>query len=425
MNTAADTGSRPESPVESLTGALVEATDQLLALYELAKVTADSLDANASVGVILSQATRLFGASAMELHVVDDVIVGPSGDRLDPDYGSTSPADSRTSLPVASTTSAVVASVSVSNAAGLEATLIAHRRDRPFGTADHKLLSAVANMALGALHISRLHEDAVAQAVISRDHDTASDLAVRALPDWRPSVDGVELFARSDPARSAGGDLYTFAIVDGVFHFVVGDVSGKGLPAAMMMTNVISASLAAFQSEGRRGPVHVLSAIDSWMYDYLSDAGLFVTLVCGAFDRRSGQLRLANAGHSPVLFVHNGSAEMIEASVPPIGVLPLQILDDESAHEQSFATEPGDRLVMSSDGFTEQENSSGVMFGDGRLIDAVEGATTPCSELGPRLYDMIEAHAGGAEQSDDRTLVILDVIDVPLRHDQADMTGLT
>jgi serine phosphatase RsbU (regulator of sigma subunit) len=249
-----------------------------------------------------------------------------------------------------------------------------------------------------------MHRRAVAQAVVARDHDTASTLAQLALPTWRPEIDGAELFARSDPARLAGGDLFAFAIIDGLLHFVVGDVSGKGLPAGLMMTMVISASNAAFQTHGAVGPAAVMKAIDRSVYGYLSDGGLFVTLLVGSFDPSGRRLRLSNAGHSPVFYVHDGHASSVDASVPPIGVLPL---DDVA--ETDVALQPGDRLVVASDGFTEQADPSGEHFGEVRLAALISATGRRVGELGSHLFELIEEYQGAAAQSDDRTLLILDI----------------
>lgn len=390
-----------ESAMAALTGALIDANDQLLALYALTEVTTDSLDGETSVREILDQAKTLLEADALILNESDGIsITVGTGD------SARTPSPVKADPGLASTT----ASVSVTNESGGEATLTARRADRPFGTADHKLLTAVANVALGAVHTSRLHGEAVDQAVVSRDHDTASQLAVRALPSWKPEMATADLFARSDPARAAGGDLYTYAEVDNTLHFVVGDVSGKGLPAAMMMTNVISASLAAFHGSGESGPSAVLSQIDSWLYEFLSDAGLFVTLVVGAFNQTTNELRLANAGHSPVMWISNATVEMVEANVPPIGVLPLDI--GPPPEEVSFSTHAGDRLVVASDGFTEQENPDGVMFGEDRLTARLT-ADPACSstDLAASLYADLETYADGSEQGDDRTVLILSVTD--------------
>lgn len=406
MSQQIDSGSADIDPaaaaMTSLTGALVDANDQLLTLYALTDVSTDSLDGATSVEEILQQAKTMLAADVMRLD-------GPDGFSVATD-GSSRSRELDDHDPSPTSSAQTTASIGVTNSSGCDATLTARRLDRPFGTADHKLLTAIANMALGALHTSRLHQEAVSQAVVARDHDTASELAVRALPRWQPAMLGANLFARSDPARSAGGDLYTYAEIGDTLHFVIGDVSGKGLPAAMMMTNVISASLAAFHGAGTVGPAAVLARIDEWTYEFLSDASLFVTLVVGAFDQSTGKLSLANAGHSPVLWCSSGKVEMIDASVPPVGVLPISM--GPPPEEVVLATQPGDRLVVASDGFTEQANQLGTMFGDDRLIAEVANDTSPCHEFGERLYEILEIHADGAEQSDDRTVLILDINDI-------------
>ncbi len=390
----------------SLTSALVEANDQLLALYGLTEVNIDSLDGQTSVREILDRATTLLSADALILHPSVGEPVSSTEGRMTSSERTPSHVHS-----LAPTT----ASITVTNASDWEATLIARRSGRPFGTADHKLLTAVANMALGALHTSHLHREAIEQAVVARDHDTASELAIRALPRWTPTIAGAELFARSDPARAAGGDLFTYAEIGDILHFVVGDVSGKGLPAAMMMTNVISASHAAFQEAGRTGPAAVLARIDAWMYEFLSDAGLFVTMIAGAFDQQTGELRLANAGHSPVMWCSRGQVKVLEADIPPIGVLPFELTPpfDETVKR----TEPGDRLIVASDGLTEQRNPSGEMFGEDRLATALTFATHSTKGQAERLFDQVESFAAGTAQEDDRTLLVLSITGT--RQDQA------
>ncbi len=386
--------------VESLVGALVDANDQLLALYDLASITADSLDESEVVGRILSRAQGLLRADALLLATEPEHATGNAVDVAKLRLGQADRSEQGLS------TSAVA---TVSSPDGNPVAVSALRHDNPFGTADTKLLEAVAKMLAGAVHTARLHETAVAQAVINRDHDTASKLAQSALPKWLPELDGVDLFARSEPARSAGGDLYTFAVVDGILHFSVGDVSGKGLPAAMMMTNVISASNAAFQRHGPEGPVAILEAIDRWVYQSLSDAGLFVTILVGSYNPASNELAVVNAGHSPVVFKDATGITTLGACAPPVGVLPLDNLE-----ALSRIVAPGDRLVVASDGLTEQQSPAGEMFGDDRLDKLIE--TDTCSnaaEFGALLFDRIEMFADVAPQSDDRTLFILEFGETP------------
>lgn len=392
-----------QPPASALAEALVEANDQLLALYELASVTMSSLDGRASAARLLERAGRLLLTDALQLEANGVTVV--EGDsptrRLDADRRSEHGGDS------SSASASSTAVVEVSNSVGMHATLTAHRRSQPIGTADQKLLTAVAQMALAALHTSRLHDEAVAQAVMANEHDAASELASLALPRWRPEVPGVEIFARSDPVRSAGGDLFTFAVVDDVLHFVVGDVAGKGLPAAIIMATVISSADTAFQLAGSEGPTAVLRAVDAAVYDYLSSVGRFVTVVAGSFDSSSGLLQLANAGHSPVAFVVDRVAEPIPASVPPLGVVSFEVLGSDAIEQVALHPCEGDRLVICSDGFTEQEDSSGRMFGDEPLLETARSWRDSTAELGSELFDRLERHADGAPQSDDRTLLVI------------------
>lgn len=368
------------SPADSLAEALIDAQDQLLALYELATLTTESLDEAECVEPILERATRLLSADEMTF-VVGEASAAPAP----------SAHSSATLIPV-------------ENSSGLAGVLTAYRDHKPFGTADRKMLRAVANIALGAVQTSRLHADAVAQAVVARDHNTASELAQLALPSWRPQVSGLDVFARSDPARMAGGDLFTFVETSTALHFVVGDVSGKGLPAAMMMATIISSATAAMHSHGA-DPLATLSSIDSWVYDYLSESGLFVTIVAGTVDTTTGEMRIANAGHSPVVAVRSGVPANIGATAPPLGVLPL---GSTTISEERLVLSPNDRFVVCSDGFSEQLDPAGKMFGDERLVQNLADLSQGANDHGPGLFRELDAFAQGAPQTDDRTLVIVD-----------------
>ena len=380
--------------VSSLAGALVDTNDQLLGLYDLVSLSIESLDERHAVLAILDRAKSILRADALLL-------------RADKEYSIGAPTavaalQALHQVPVQAGDSTAT-SVQLQTPDGQHVDLAALRGSSPFGTADSKLLNAVGTMLVGAVHRARLHKTGLDQAVMARDHDTASELAQRALPGWRPDATKLDLFARSAPARAAGGDLFTFAVVDDDFHFVVGDVSGKGLPAALMMTTTISAANAAFASVGDAGPAAMLKTIDSWVHDALSDAGLFVTLLVGSYNLTTGVLQTCNAGHSPVGTVQNDSFIPVDAQVPPIGVFPVETVENHIHH-----LVPGDRFVAASDGLTEQENMVGEMFGDKRLEALlVDGSIDSANALGESVFDAVAAFAGEAPQSDDRTLLIL------------------
>ena len=389
-------------PTSSLTATLVEANEQLLVLYRLASISVESLNETEAVAAILDQAESLLAADLLvfsveghQLHATNEPLATSAGRRRrhddEPPPVDVGRAPNQTSVEVTN--------------GPLNATLYAHRDNKTFGTADHKLLTAVASMALGAVQTSRHHHQALEGAVAKRDHDTASELAQLALPTWRPDLPGVEVYARSDPARAAGGDLFTFAVQGSTLHFVVGDVSGKGLPAALMMTTVISAATAAFQSVGASGPGPVLEAIDDWVHSYLAEAGLFVTLMAGSYDVDSRRLALASAGHGPIFYQDDGRPRSIESVVPPIGVLPLSEVGP--IRETVIQTRPGSRLVVSSDGFTEQQNLSGQMWGEEKMVNVLADSDLSAADLGTFLFNRLQDHAGAADQTDDRTLLII------------------
>lgn len=402
------------SPVESLTKALVEANDQLVTLYELTSVTMQSLDEQETANTILATAAGLLGADLRLWCVERRDGLPASADSPEDDDGYYLHTEATNSVACGDDASPEVGHHSI--CVELETMdkrqsgrLEASRCQRPFGTADRKLLTAVGNLVSGAFNASRLHEVELDQAMVARDHDTASALARRALPNWRPSVNGLEVYAESHPARAAGGDLFCFSVVDNTVHFAVGDVSGKGLPAAMMMTTVISASTAAFQGAAQAGAWAAMSAIDAWVYEYLAEAGLFVTLVVGQFDTINHTLSLVNAGHSPVLLVQGDQVTPILADIAPIGVLPVH--DGPKLTAQRFELAVGDRLVICSDGLTEQENPSGEMVGEEHLNNSVVDRDHDVHELGPRILDYVEEFADGHPQADDRTLVIFELKD--------------
>jgi serine phosphatase RsbU (regulator of sigma subunit)/anti-sigma regulatory factor (Ser/Thr protein kinase) len=386
------------SPLESLTEALVDATDQLLAMYDIASLRTDTLDEGESVDQILAKAQILLRADALRW----DPGSGP---------GAESAAEGVDAAPLLDTAEVnaagrSVTAVEVADPDGGTATLTAQRLATPFTTGDTKLLSAVAHLAMSAQHTARLHAEAVAQAVVAHEHTLASQLAQKALPvtqgPGRPAVPGVDWFARTEPARLAGGDLFTFKMIDTIFHFAVGDVSGKGLPAAVMMSNVINSAQASFKQHGADGPIAVFDGIEHFMHDPLSNANMFVTLLVGTYDTERQLLSLVNAGHSPVHFVRDRAVKPVPASRPPIGViagLPCAQLD--------FHVRPGDRFVAASDGFPEQTDDTGAMFGDDRFAEAL-AEPSAALDFGLRLFDTIRSFAGAVPQSDDLTLFILD-----------------
>jgi serine phosphatase RsbU (regulator of sigma subunit)/anti-sigma regulatory factor (Ser/Thr protein kinase) len=394
----------PASPLESLTEALVGTTDQLLAMYDIASLHTDTLDEGESVDHLLAKAQILLRADALRW----DPGSGPGAESAVEGVEGVEGVDAAPLLDTAEVNAAgrTVTAVEVVDPDGGTATLTARRLATPFTTGDTKLLSAIAHLAMSAQHTARLHAEAVAQAVVAHEHTLASQLAQRALPvtegPGRPTVPGVDWFARTEPARLAGGDLFAFKLIDTTFHFAVGDVSGKGLPAAIMMSNIINSVQASFEQHGADGPIAVFEGTEHFMHDPLSNANMFVTLLVGTYDTERHLLSLVNAGHSPVHFVRDHVVKPVPASHPPIGVIAGM-----PCVQLEFHVQPGDRFVAASDGFPEQTDDTGAMFGDDRFTKALADPAG-ARDFGRGLFDTIHRFAGAVPQSDDLTLFILD-----------------
>lgn len=384
--TAGTSVAAPDDPLASITGALVDANDRLLGLISLTAVAGDSLDEETSIRSLLRSTLPLIEADAIELTGV-----------------STHRAGITTCDPTASC-------IEVVRFDERQELTLRVWREAPFGTPERKLLDGVANLLANAVRTGRMHREALEQAVVAREHAAAARLTSAVLPDpsTSPRRAGIETFARLTPARTTGGDLYAWDVIDGDIWFAVGDVSGKGLPAAVQMTTIMSAITGGLVRHHRRGVNAVFAFVERMVFGDLSDAGMFVTLTIGrvlAHPRRTDgfTLEIANAGHSPVVFRDHAACRRIAATAPPVGVLAGQLPDIEIIDIDSPAA-----LVIATDGFTEQEDAQGNAFGEGAFDDLVNALSpASASELGSGLFDQLAEHADGVEQSDDRTLFVV------------------
>lgn len=377
-------------PLTSMTGALVDANDRLLGLISLTAVAGDSLDEATAVRSLLTSMLPMLDADAAELHGSILHRVGVA--RCDP---------------------ACYCAEVVRNDSGpdydQQLTLRVWRRGSPFGTPERKLLDGVANLLANAVRTARMHQVGLSQAVMAREHATAARLTAAVLPDpsTAPVRHGIETFARLIPARTTGGDLYAWDLIDGDLWFAVGDVSGKGLPAAVQMATIMSAITGGFARHHSRGVMAVFDFVERMVFGNLSDAGMFVTLTIGRVlahpTTGSGfTVEVANAGHSPVVF-HHMTTRRVAATAPPIGVLAgvrptTEIL--EISHPSA--------LVIATDGFPEQEDREGIALGEDTFDNLVTSAADwGAAKLGEHLFEQLHQHAHGCEQSDDRTLFVL------------------
>jgi sigma-B regulation protein RsbU (phosphoserine phosphatase) len=254
---------------------------------------------------------------------------------------------------------------------------------------------------LQALH----RETEVARAKLESELTLAARIQADLFPAALPVLPGYDLAARNRPARQCGGDYYDALPVPGSggrLLLCVADVAGKGLPAALVMSNM-QATLRALL--GRAPSMPDLAGRANELLHASTSPEKYVTAALVDLDPRSGAIAWVGAGHLDNLILRaSGAAVALVSTGPPLGLLPPMLPYEEIAH----ALEPGDMLVLFSDGVTEAQNEAGEEFGDDRLLDVLRtAATAPAADVVTQIFDAIDAFAGHAPQFDDITMFVV------------------
>jgi serine phosphatase RsbU (regulator of sigma subunit)/CHASE1-domain containing sensor protein len=223
------------------------------------------------------------------------------------------------------------------------------------------------------------------------------------LPKDLPKLEGWEIAHHYQPAREVGGDFYDFLrLEDGRVGFVIGDVSGKGMAAALVMANTQSV-LRAVAHRGSVAPEQVLAEANEILCAYIPPTNMFVTCFYAILEPESGRLRYANAGHDLPYERHDGRVDKLRARGMPLGLMP-----DMGYEEKEAVLAASDDLLFYSDGLVEAHDPKGEMFGFSRLQDLVRAHRSGDSSLIAFLLSELARFAGeGWEQEDDITLVTL------------------
>lgn len=274
--------------------------------------------------------------------------------------------------------------------------------DRPFSTLDVPLIEAIISAIGIMLAFRELHRHEFERAAVEREHQLASVLAPSVISSEPPPSTGIDLYARTVPAAVAGGDFYVFGRSTGAIWFAVGDVAGKGLPAAMLMTRAVAACRIAFLTRPEDSVADVYQRIEEELFDHLDDVGVFITLTVGVVREDTGEVSLVNAGHSPVMMA-GAEVETIMASVPPLGIVRGRL-----PRIWTGVLGAGDALIIGSDGLTEQTDPDDVQFGYDRFADLCAVARDrAASEVGTMVFGTVRDFARGAAPSDDATLMVV------------------
>ncbi len=268
-----------------------------------------------------------------------------------------------------------------------------------FTPTDGRLLSLFANQAAAAIETARLHKDAIEKERIERELEVAAAIQRQILPRDLPVVAGLEIAAKNVPTRQVGGDYFDFfPLSGGRLAFLVADVSGKGVPAALLVSTVHAA--VHLQIDEARTVAELIGRIDRHLQKYAATRK-FLTCFFGLLEPDSGTLRYVSAGHNPALLRRaSGAIEQIKATGVPIGMFP-----NASWREETVAMERGDLLCVYSDGITEALDAADEEFGLDRLSRLM--SADPTGALCERVFDAVAAFAGDVPQYDDQTLLLL------------------
>lgn len=231
----------------------------------------------------------------------------------------------------------------------------------------------------------------------------AATIQLSFLPRTIPRVEGYDIAAASLPAREVGGDFYDLIdLGDGKTGFVIADVAGKGVPAALFM--VLSRTTVRFSMQ-KTGGVSRAMADANRMISADADQGMFVTLFFGILDALSGVFRYANAGHNPPLHYHAATGEITQLRITGMAI---GVDGDQEYGEDAVTLQQGDILVFYTDGIVEAINTREEAFGEERLHGVIHRSChLSAAGLLQEMHEQVQVFVGGAPQFDDITLMVL------------------
>jgi sigma-B regulation protein RsbU (phosphoserine phosphatase) len=266
-----------------------------------------------------------------------------------------------------------------------------------------RITATFGNILAAKIANCHLLKERQAKEVLEAELATASQIQQQLLPRELPSVERYRLGAFQIQCRLVGGDLYDVTTLDdGRILFLVADVSGKGMGAALLASNIL-ASFRVLYSARDFNPANAVCSVSKQLLSF-TRPGDFATLFLGILNPENDTLQYVNAGHdSPILVRHNGKVEHLEASGLPLGALDM-------AHweEKTLELKVGDLLVAFTDGIPEAINDQDEPFGDEQLIQCIENcADRPPEELIESVVHSVDEFIGDVPRSDDITLLVL------------------
>lgn len=281
------------------------------------------------------------------------------------------------------------------------------KSEEPYSPSDASLLRTVAAQTGLALENTRLTEaiatEVAQREMLNREIEIAREVQQRLFPQTLPDIPALEYAGHCRPARGVGGDYYDFlALASGRLGLAIADVSGKGIPAALLMASL----QASVRGQSQSGDVAGLMSNVNVLVCDASPANRYATFFYGQFDPSTRKLVYTNGGHNPPIVLRGSEVLLLENGGPPVGLFRMsQYVQDE------IVLEPGDLLILYTDGVSEAENLAEEEWGEAALIQTARScAGLAPSEIITRMMLAADAFAGGAPQHDDMTLVVARVL---------------
>ena len=243
---------------------------------------------------------------------------------------------------------------------------------------------------------------------LEHELELARQIQLQILPEEVPTLPGFDFGALIVPARAVGGDFYDFIPLDEErIGIVVGDVSDKGIPAAMYMT--LSYSLIRAEAQRLASPAETLQSVNRYLLD-ISTSGMFVTVLYGILDRASREFRFARAGHEyPIILDHAGrQLELARTSGRLMG-----LFDDLALKEESIIFPPGGSALIYSDGVTEAMNEHQELYGAARAMEFlgkranIKSSPPAAKDICDQLLTELRSYVGNVQQQDDITILAI------------------
>lgn len=264
------------------------------------------------------------------------------------------------------------------------------------------LIQAFAAQAGISLERARLHENSLAGKKLEEQLNIAREIQQSFLPKKDPQITGYDAAGRNVSSGQVGGDYYDFIrIVDSHWGVAIGDVSGKGIPAALIMASFRASLIAEIRNNYAIRTI--CQKVNSLMVESL-EPGNYVTAVYGVLDAKNHILTFANCGHNlPLLLRANGQVEHLKEGGPVLGVTSAAAFE-----ERALVIGPGDLLVFYTDGVTEVFDSQGSEFGMPGLIEVIKAnKDKSAAQIEDAIYAAVTGHAGPDHMFDDLTMIVI------------------